>query len=185
MGKLSSLLYGAGFGAAMMYFMDKDLGNRRRALVRDKVQRLRYQADDAIDTSLEDLRNRVRGILAEGMATVSNEPINDQVLSERIRSRLGFMARHPRAVDLTVQDGVATLTGDVLAAEVDGLLRGVGRVRGCSGWKTACACTNPPAISPSCKAKDGCQVRVAPGSSGRRLRACWQAVAHCTCSCME
>lgn len=132
MGKLSSLLYGAGAGAALMYFMDKDLGNRRRALVRDRAASLRFQADDAIETAVRDLRNRARGILAEGMATVSNEDlnVNDQILSERIRARMGFLARHPRAVDVMVQDRVAILSGDALAPEVEGLLRGVGKVRG-------------------------------------------------------
>lgn len=132
MGKLSSLLYGAGIGAAMMYFWDKDLGNRRRALLRDKAMRMRYEADEAIETGVRDLRNRMRGILAEGMATVSNEDpqVNDSVLAERVRSRLGFLTRHPRAVEVSVEDRVAYLSGDVLAAEAEALVRGVGRVRG-------------------------------------------------------
>lgn len=130
MGRLSSLLYGALSGAAMMYFMDKDQGARRRALVRDRVQSMRYELDDAIDTSVQDLRNRARGILAEGMATVSGEPVNDQVLAERVRARLGFLARHPGAIDVMAQNGVITLNGDALTAEVNGLLRGIGKMRG-------------------------------------------------------
>lgn len=130
MAKLSSLLFGAGIGAGIMYFMDPNLGDRRRALIRDQVIRFQRRADESIETAVRDMRNRARGIMAEGMSRIDQEPASDRVIEERVRARLGFLTRHPRAVQVQVQNNIATISGDVLANEVDNLLAGVKKVRG-------------------------------------------------------
>jgi len=127
---IRSLLFGLGVGAGLMYFLDPNSGNRRRSLVRDQFYSLRNKSDDALAAGVQDLRNRVRGLLAEGMAYVSNEPMSDAVIAERIRARLGTVSRHIGGVNVTVQDQVATLQGDVLAADVDKLTMAAGMVRG-------------------------------------------------------
>ena len=68
MGKLSSLLWGAAIGAGLMYFYDPQNGNRRKAMIRDQAARMRNKGDEALDVAVSDLRNRVKGLLAEGMA---------------------------------------------------------------------------------------------------------------------
>ncbi len=130
MGKLSALLWGAALGAGFMYFYDPQNGNRRKAMVRDQLFHLRNQGDDALDTAVSDLRNRVRGVLAEGMAMVSEEGASDSVIDARVHSRLGFLTRHPGAIQVNVQNGTVMLSGDVLADEVEALVQGVSRVRG-------------------------------------------------------
>lgn len=130
MGKLSSLLWGAAIGAGLMYFQDPQNGNRRKAMVRDQITHLRRQGDEALDTAVHDLRNRVQGLMAEGIAMFSQGSLPDYIVEERIRSRLGFLTRHPRVIEVTVQNGTAVLRGDILEEEVDNLLRGVRRVRG-------------------------------------------------------
>ncbi len=130
MGKLSSLLYGAVIGAGLMYFLDPQMGERRKAMVRDQANSLRDNADEAVQTSIRDLRNRVRGLLAEGMAMVSEDGASDTLIAERVRSRLGFLSRHPGAIKVSVQNNTAILSGDVLANEVDNLMAGVMKIRG-------------------------------------------------------
>lgn len=130
MGKISNVLWGAAIGAGMMYFMDPQQGNRRKAMVRDQMYHLRSKGDEALDTAMNDLRNRARGILAEGMAIVSNETMPDYIMEERVRSRLGMLTRHPGAIRVSVQNGAVMLEGDVLKDEEEALTRQLGKVRG-------------------------------------------------------
>lgn len=130
MGKLSSLLWGAAIGAGLMYFYDPQNGNRRKAMFRDQVYHMRSRGDEALDIAVNDLRNRAKGLLAEGMSMVSGEDVPDQVVEARAKSRLTFFTRHPGAINIAVQEGNAMLSGDVLADEVDGILQGLNRVRG-------------------------------------------------------
>jgi uncharacterized membrane protein len=133
MGKFTSWLFGLGLGAGLMYFLDPQQGNRRKAMVRDRFVRLQNQGDDALQVATRDLRNRVTGILADAMTMVSDENIPDPVLEERVRSRMGFLARHPGAVDVSVDQGQVMLSGDMLSNEVDDFVRGLSRVRGIRG----------------------------------------------------
>jgi uncharacterized membrane protein len=130
MGKLSSLLWGAAIGAGLMYFYDPQNGNRRKAMIRDQVTRLQNRGDEALDVAVSDLRNRVKGLMAEGMAMVSEGNVPDSVLEGRIHSRLGYFTRHPGAIQVSVENGKARLKGDVLANEVDSVVRGLEHVRG-------------------------------------------------------
>ncbi len=130
MGKLSSLLWGAAIGAGMMYFMDPQNGDRRQAMIRQKVTHWQNEADNAVATATNDLRNRAQGMMAEGMARVSNQGASDQVLKARVRSRLGFLTRHPGAIQVDVQNHTAILSGDILSEEVDHLIHGVSMVQG-------------------------------------------------------
>jgi uncharacterized membrane protein len=59
-----------------------------------------------------------------------HRPPPDDVLEARVRTRLGYLVGHPRSIDVAVTDGRVTVRGPVLAGEVEGLLAGVGAVRG-------------------------------------------------------
>lgn len=133
MGRISSMLWGALFGAGAMYFMDPQNGERRKAMVRDQIYSMRGRSKDALEIGMRDLRNRVSGVMAEGIAMVSNESVPDYILEERLRSRMVFMAPHPGAVQVSVREGRAVLNGDALADEVDGLIQGISRMRGIHG----------------------------------------------------
>ncbi len=130
MGKLSSLLFGTALGAGAMYFLDPEQGDQRQRKMRNQAIRLQADAAEAVNMGVRDLRYRTRGILAEGMAMVSEDTASDQMVAERIRSRLGYLSRHPGAVYVDVQNRRAVLHGDVLAAELDSLLSGVSHIRG-------------------------------------------------------
>lgn len=130
MGKFKAWLYGLGIGAGLMYFLDPQQGDRRKALVRDQMMRFRDESKGAIDVGVRDLRNRTRGLLAEGMAIVSNEGTPDYVMEERLRSRLGFLTRHPGAVQVSVRNGEVVIDGDILENESESFVAGLQRLRG-------------------------------------------------------
>jgi hypothetical protein len=127
---ITSLLVGAGAGAGLMYLLDPDLGNRRRALVRDQLVRARHLTEDAMDATSRDVRNRARGVVAELRARLVPEDVTDDVLQERVRARLGQTVRYARSIETTVADGVVNLRGPVLTDDVARVVRRVGQVPG-------------------------------------------------------
>jgi uncharacterized membrane protein len=130
MNKLTSILAGIGLGAGLMYYLDPQTGNRRRALARDQFVSMKHQADDAIDVSVRDLRNRSKGLLAETAARLSKKEIPDWLLEERVRAELGRSVRHSSAIEVRARDGIIVLQGPILADEVERLIQNVARVHG-------------------------------------------------------
>jgi hypothetical protein len=127
---ITSLLVGAGAGAGLMYLLDPDQGNRRRALMRDRFVRARHLTEDAMDATSRDMRNRARGVVAELRARLIPEDVSDDVLQERVRARLGQTVRYARSIEAFVTDGDVTLRGPVLADDVARVVRRVGQVAG-------------------------------------------------------
>lgn len=127
--KLNSL-FAFGLGAGVMYLMDPDRGRRRRALVRDKFVSVTSHVDDVAYKIGRDLAHRGTGLVAELRALGRREPVPDEVIQARVRSRLGRLVSHPHALVVHVQQGKVTLGGPILAHEVNDLLRRVTRVPG-------------------------------------------------------
>ena len=65
MREVIALLSGLGAGAALMYLLDPDRGNRRRALIRDKMVRLNRQTQETVSGKAKDMTNRAKGMLHE------------------------------------------------------------------------------------------------------------------------
>lgn len=124
------LLGGLGLGAALMYVLDPDRGKRRRALVRDKAVRTAHKASDRLEARSRDWRNRARGAAAEVKAITRREDVPDAVLEERVRAEIGRAVSSPGAIGVGVIGGTVTLSGAVLASEVEDLLSTVRDVRG-------------------------------------------------------
>lgn len=127
------LLAGLGIGAGIMYLADPHRGRRRRAQVRDKAISAMNHAERAIDRSLRDLANRAQGVLTKSVITMLPEVLEDDVLRDRVQSRLGRLVSHPGAIEVSVADGRVTLRGDVLQHEARRLLGGVRQMRGVRG----------------------------------------------------
>jgi hypothetical protein len=111
-----------GLGALLIYIFDPQMGRRRRAVVRDKVTRLRHKTVDAIGVTSRDLKNRVIGLAAETRSLVSRADGSDEILVQRVRSKLGALVSHPGSVDVKAETGRIILSGPILAGEVDRLL---------------------------------------------------------------
>jgi uncharacterized membrane protein len=124
------LLGGIGLGAALMYFLDPDRGRRRRGLVRDQVVSAVSKADDAVGATARDLGNRARGLASEARSRFKQDEASDEVLVARVRAELGRAVSHPSAIEVTAEQGRVTLSGPILAREVDDVLSTVRSVRG-------------------------------------------------------
>ncbi len=131
--KLKVLLTSIGLGAGLMYFLDPQQGNRRRAMVRDKANSLVNRVDDSMAVAMDDMRNRARGILAELSAKLSDQGAPDWILEERVRTNLGRMTRHARGVQVRADGGWIFLSGPVLKEDVDVILQTASRTRGVHG----------------------------------------------------
>ena len=130
MNAMRSMMFGAGIGAGTMFLLDPTRGARRRALLRDKASRAAHKTRDAYDATQRDLSNRVEGMKALLERRSRSESVDDRTLAARVRAQLGRVASHPRAIRVDTANGSITLTGDVLADEVSGIVNAVGTVRG-------------------------------------------------------
>jgi uncharacterized membrane protein len=118
-------------GAGAMYLLDPDRGARRRSLVRDRLVHAGKKLGEGAAAAARDTRNRAVGAAAGLRSRFQADEVDDAVLHERVRAAIGRVVSHPGAVTVTAyDDGRVTLSGHVLAAEADELIRRVERVRG-------------------------------------------------------
>jgi len=134
MNSAQSHLTSFGAGAALAFFFDRHHGRRRRKLVLDQLSHAMCVAEDSFGATLRDMSHRASGAVMLVRSELDyrmfalGDP--DDVVVDRVRARLGRVVTHPHAIGVTAQDGHVTLTGPILAAEVDPLLAAVRRVRG-------------------------------------------------------
>jgi hypothetical protein len=126
-----ALITGIGFGAGLMYVLDPALGRRRRALVRDKSVHAWKKTSDAVSATARGVSNRAVGVSDRLRSSFAcQETPSDAVLVDRIRSRMGHVVSHPRAIEVTADAGQVVMRGPVFAAEVDRLLSSVAGISG-------------------------------------------------------
>lgn len=110
-------LRGLLLGAAAMYYLDPQLGRRRRAMLFDKGIKLKRRTSKAMLSAMHGVANRAGGALCElGRRLVQVEP-DDAKLVARIHSGLGRITPNSRAIGVVVDHGAATLAGEILANE--------------------------------------------------------------------
>ncbi len=128
-----TLASGVGLGAALMYLLDPDKGRRRRALLRDRAVHVFHKTADGLCYVSRGVVQRAEALSARTRSLLTQFWVSDEVLAERVRSKIGHVLSHPGSIEVSVEGGRATLTGPILAREVDGLLATVSRVRGLTG----------------------------------------------------
>jgi osmotically-inducible protein OsmY len=118
-------------GAGLMYFLDPDAGRRRRALVRDQIVKARHQIEEKTEAAQKQAANKAQGVVAETQSHLRQQPeVDDYTLAARVRSEMGRVVSHSRAIDASVYQGRVTLRGNILADEVDRLMSTVRAVPG-------------------------------------------------------
>jgi len=133
-----TLLGGLGIGAGLMYLLDPERGRQRWATARSKAVHVLGAGGTALGRSLgrslgrasRDLAHRSRGLAAEAGARLHHETVEDRVLEDRVRSKMGRFVSHSHAIEVLADDGEVTLAGEILDSEVAGLLAAVRSVRG-------------------------------------------------------
>lgn len=130
MKKTMSALGGAGVGAGLMYFLDPDRGHRRRAMALDQAIHAAHVIVEGMSRVWRDTVNRSRGVLADAGQRFQRGMPDDRRLEARVRSQLGLLVQHPRAIRVSAQQGHVTLRGPIHAQEADGLLSRVEQIPG-------------------------------------------------------
>jgi len=124
-------LAGLGIGAGLMYFFDPQMGNRRRALLRDRLVSLSNDLNDGLTVAIRDATHRIQGLMAETRSLVSEDAPTKEQLQARVRSTMGRHVSHPSAIEVLVpEDGYVVLRGPILEHEIEDLLEAVSSVRG-------------------------------------------------------
>src|SRR6185312_651219 len=109
---LTSKLSAALAGAGLMYFFDPDRGNPRRAKLANAAVHARRRERELVDKAIRDARHRVRGV-AQRAKHRDDRDIPDEVVAGRVHTRLGRTVSHPRAIELSVNDGCVVVRGDI------------------------------------------------------------------------
>jgi hypothetical protein len=124
------MLTALALGAGLMFLLDPDRGRARRARVRDRLAHAARAGRGALGATGRDVAHRTAGAAARLKGRLHHEPVDDEVLVERVRAHLGRAVSHPRAIQVTAEKGVVTLTGPILTAEVPRLVRAAERTGG-------------------------------------------------------
>jgi uncharacterized membrane protein len=125
-----SVLAGVGLGVSLIYFLDPARGARRRGRIRDITVHAAAATKSGVGKTGRDAWHRAYGTAASLRSLVRHGEVDDQVLAERVRAKLGRLVSHAHAVEVEVADGNVMLKGPILEREADRLIRSVGRVRG-------------------------------------------------------
>ncbi len=128
---LAPIIGGMAAGALGLYLLDPALGRRRRHALRDHVEAAWCDFTRLLDRGARDLAHRARGLLAKANGVAHRrDRVDDQVLVERVRTKLGRVVSHPHAIEVSANDGTILLVGPILAAELPRTLAAVERVAG-------------------------------------------------------
>jgi BON domain len=133
MNRICNFLTGASLGAVTTYFLDPVVGNRRRALVRDQFNHIFHKLGDAADVTRRDLQNRAYGLVAELRGCITGDEADDEIITQRVRSKMGRYVSHSSAIEVSARNGIVRIGGPILAHEVDDLICAVKSVRGVRG----------------------------------------------------
>jgi uncharacterized membrane protein len=123
---------GMGMGASLAYLLDPARGAKRRARLRDAAVHTAVLTRRVLGTSGRDMLHRTYGTAASLRlhGPRRHRVVDDAVLVERVRAKLGRYVSHAHAVEATAIDGVVTLRGPILTHEARNLVRAVRRIDG-------------------------------------------------------
>ena len=133
MGTLFRIAAAFAAGAAAMYYLDPETGRRRRALVRDRGIAARHDLEDYAIATSRRASDKLQGAAARTRSRVSREPVDDEQLHERIRSKLGRVVERPGDIEVQVRDGYVVLSGSADEEEIDQLVSAVTAIKGVEG----------------------------------------------------
>jgi len=126
----------AGLGAGLAYLFDAQNGKRRRARMRDRGLHFLRKAVREVDKIVADLGGRSQALVPTFKHILKFEIVDDRVLMERVRSKLGHYVSHPHSLKVETHGGVVTLRGPIPASEVNGLLSHLRRISGVKAVKS-------------------------------------------------
>jgi uncharacterized membrane protein len=154
-GRTLTLATGAGTGAVAVYFLDAHAGAGRRALVRDKAYHGFKRLGEAMVTVASDAAGKSHAVMPALKHRLFDETVDDGVLIERVRAKLGRYVSHPGSIQVDSERGAITLRGPILESERKGLLRRTARVPGVREVRDALEPHAAPGVTPGLQGEGG------------------------------
>jgi osmotically-inducible protein OsmY len=123
-------------GAGAAYFLDPEVGKRRRHVLRARLLRMLRRTQRVAARKVKFVGGHARGLVAVARRTVAHPdvPSDDETVAQRIRSdALRDIGISTKDVDVRVENGFVTLRGSVDSIEdADRLVSRVRKVPGVS-----------------------------------------------------
>jgi hypothetical protein len=117
-----SMMKGAAIGAGLMYFLDPQCGKRRQRDLTEQISSFAGKRQRALKVMQRDFSNRTKGFVCELQGRANDDEPTDSLLEQRVRSTIGRVVTTPSAIDVHSEDGIVTLSGEVMDSEVDELV---------------------------------------------------------------
>lgn len=117
-------------GAAAMYYLDPEGGRLRRARVRERGGDLRHKLEAAAQAGARRRAERMHGTVVPERTRVRTQPVDDALLRDRIRSRLGHVVAHSSTLLVDVEAGHVVLGGAVAVDEIEPVVHAVVEIPG-------------------------------------------------------
>lgn len=127
------LLIGMACGAALMYLLDPQGGKQRRTLLREQVAKAVSRSNKELPNRIQSIRgqaHRAFDIVNEAQSHLRNRPGSEQNLLEQIRTKVKQTVAKPDAIEITAHHGHITLSGSILAHEVQPLITEIKSMKG-------------------------------------------------------
>lgn len=129
------LLGTALLGGALMYLFDPYKGNARRSRVGAQGRHLIALARNVGSSrAVRQMAALIPGLTSGTIANIRSrlhpEPVTDDILVARVRSKLGHVSPHYSEIDVTVREGVVTLSGSLPRVERKELVEATSSVQG-------------------------------------------------------
>jgi len=127
------MIGGAALGLAAAYIFEPGKGRQRRAFLSTRGSGLFSSVLGQIGRSYEGIAQRLFTGLKETAKDTVTHRIKDSTLMKRIQSKLERHLADPGQVNVSINDGVVSLAGKVIAKELDPLLESLNKVMGIVG----------------------------------------------------
>ena len=124
------MIGGAAAGAVAFYFLDRENGRQRRARVVKTTSRLAQAIAEGAELGFRDTQHRLTGMAKHAWFSFRREHLDDRVLVERIRSRMGRILSHPHKIHVASDRGTITLWGQAPEGETHELIHAVQAMHG-------------------------------------------------------
>jgi uncharacterized membrane protein len=123
-------MFFGGAAAAAVYFLDGKRGHERRAKAAGFATRVAGTIASAAALATRDTQHRVIGAAKHAWVALRQQQVDDRVLVERIRSRMGRIVSRPHDIHVASDGGSVTLWGQAAEPEAQALIDAVRVMRG-------------------------------------------------------
>lgn len=132
--QLRKIIVGTLGSAALMYLMDPEKGNERRATLREQINKFMNKATARTESLIEQISDRAQDAAAGAARNLSTlEAVSDEVIVARVRSAMGHVLTNAHEVEVMANQGLITLTGSVPGAETEVLIATIKALPGVHG----------------------------------------------------